>query len=121
MLKDTVMSVVASLSTLSGALKAKLEQIGSGILIAFAALLVLSGQLVVVALVVLRAVMVHQVRVITDSLSSREPRRESSTMAGHPPRLPQSPRSCITEGPASSPGSVERATGTSSSRKRAMP
>ena len=68
MLKDTVLPAVASLSALSGALKVRLEQFGSGILIALAALLVLSGQLVVIAVVVLRAVTVHQVRVITNSL-----------------------------------------------------
>ena len=63
MLKDTVLPAVASLSALSGALKVRLEQFGSGILIALAALLVLSGQLVVIAVVVLRAVAVHQVLV----------------------------------------------------------
>merc|ERR1712195_233424 len=72
MIKHTVLPVVASLSTLSGALKVRLEQFGSGILIALAALLVLSGQLVVVALVVLRAVMVHQVRVISNALLRRK-------------------------------------------------
>ena len=63
-----MLPAVASLSALSGALKVRLEQFGSGILIALAALLVLSGQLVVIAVVVLRAVTVHQVRVITNSL-----------------------------------------------------
>ena len=83
MLKDTVLPAVASLSALSGALKVRLEQFGSGILIALAALLVLSGQLVVIAVVVLRAVTVHQVRVITNSLLRRQ--SEGST-AGHPSR-----------------------------------
>ena len=81
MIKHTVLPVVASLSTLSGALKVRLEQFGSGILIALAALLVLSGQLVVVALVVLRAVMVHQVRVITNALLRRK-----SQGSSHPSR-----------------------------------
>ena len=81
MLKHTVLPVVASLSTLSAALKVRLEQFGSGILIALAALLVLSGQLVVVALVVLRAV---TVRVITNSLLLR--RKSLGSPAGHPSR-----------------------------------
>merc|ERR1712166_30493 len=83
MIKHTVLPVVASLSTLSGALKVRLEQGCSGILIAVAALLVLSGQLVVVALVVLRAVLVHQVRVITNSLLRRN---SQGATAGHPSR-----------------------------------
>ena len=82
MLKQTVLPAVASLS-ISGALKVRLEQGCSGILIAVAALLVLSGQLVVVALVVLRAVMVHQVRVITSSLLRRS---SQGATAGHPSR-----------------------------------
>merc|ERR1712166_663694 len=83
MIKHTVLPVVASLSTLSGALKVRLEQFGSGILIALAALLVLSGQLVVVALVVLRAVMVHQVRVISNALLRR---KSQGSAAGYPSR-----------------------------------
>ena len=83
MLKDTVLPAVASLSALSGALKVRLEQFGSGILIALAALLVLSGQLVVIAVVVLRAVTMHQVRVITNSLLRRQ---SQGSTAGHPSR-----------------------------------
>ena len=78
-----MLPAVASLSALSGALKVRLEQFGSGILIALAALLVLSGQLVVIAVVVLRAVTVHQVRVITNSLLRRQ---SQGSTAGHPSR-----------------------------------
>ena len=84
MLKHTLLPVVVWLSTLSGALKVRLEQFGSGILMAVAAMLVLSGQLVVVVMVILRAVMVHQVRVITNSLL-RKSGSQGST-AGHPSR-----------------------------------
>merc|ERR1712086_869114 len=85
MLKHTVLPAVASLKTFSGALKVRLEQGCSGILIAVAALLVLSGQLVVVALVVLRAVMVHQVLVVTNSLLRRNS-QGTTAAAGHPSR-----------------------------------
>ena len=83
MRKGTVLPAVASLSALSGALKVRLEQFGSGILIALAALLVLSGQLLVIAAVVLRAVTVHQVRVITNSLLRRQ---SQGSTTGHPSR-----------------------------------